>query len=243
MSEAHPPQGTPHGGSHGQAQAGHAAPAQGQPHASPQTHPHGTAAPRPVASQQRGPVSPIQPPPAQRLPGQPAHLATGGGIQHSQQLCRTPPPLPAASGAPRQVLPASPRPVPVDDGDGELINLEDDDAISPAAGPAPSSSASVGLAPAPVGQLSMPSKIKVAGSGDKHTYTRFKRPAHVDGTRACRLRTFHGRLSDEGLAFMDDKINERLDNHPEVDVKHVNTNIGPIEGKNGEQAMFVMIWY
>ena len=42
---------------------------------------------------------------------------------------------------------------------------------------------------------------------------------------------------------MDDKINEWLDNHPEVDVKLVNTNIGPIEGKNGEQAMFVMIWY
>ena len=224
MSEAHPPQGTPHGGNHGQAQTGH-------------------AVPRPAGAQQRGPISPIQPPPAQRLPGQPAHLATGGGVQHSaQQLGRTPPPLPAA-GAPRQVLPASPRAIPVDDGDGELINLEDDDAIPPAPAPASVSGSPVGLAPAPVGQLSMPSKIRVAGSGDKHTYTRFKRPAHVDGTRACRLRTFHGRLSDEGLAFMDDKINEWLDNHPEVDVKHVNTNIGPIEGKNGEQAMFVMIWY
>src|SRR5687768_6325582 len=189
MSEAHPPQGTPHGNNHGQAQAGHAVPAHGQGHAPSnapqQTHPHATAAPRPVTSQQRGPVSPIQPPPAQRLPGQPAHLATGGGIQHSaQQLGRTPPPLPAA-GAPRQVLPASPRPVPLDDGDGELINLEDDDAVAPGPAAGSSPTASLGLAPAPVGTLSMPSKIKVAGSGDKHTYTRFKRQAHVDGTRAC----------------------------------------------------------
>jgi hypothetical protein len=27
---------------------------------------------------------------------------------------------------------------------------------------------------------------------------------------------FHGRLSDDGLAYTDDKINEWLDNHPEV---------------------------
>jgi len=30
------------------------------------------------------------------------------------------------------------------------------------------------------------------------------------GQGACRVRSFHGRLSDEGMAYMDDKINEWL---------------------------------
>ena len=43
---------------------------------------------------------------------------------------------------------------------------------------------------------------------------------------------------------MDDKINEWLDNHPEIEVKMVNCVVGPLEGKvTGEQAMFVTVWY
>ena len=88
------------------------------------------------------------------------------------------------------------------------------------------------------------SKIKLHGAGDRHAYTRFKRNAHVAGTGVCRVRSFHGRLSDDGLAFMDDKINEWLDNHPEIEVKLVNCVVGPLEGKvTGEQAMFVTVWY
>ena len=61
---------------------------------------------------------------------------------------------------------------------------------------------------------------------------------------ATRVRSFHGRLSDDGLAFTDDKINEWLDNHPEVEIKHVNCIVGPLEGKvTGEQGLIVVIWY
>ena len=55
--------------------------------------------------------------------------------------------------------------------------------------------------------------------------------AVVTGHGACRVRSFHGRLSDEGLVYMDDKINEWLDNHPEVEIKMVTTSIGQYEGK------------
>jgi len=88
-----------------------------------------------------------------------------------------------------------------------------------------------------------PSKIKafgVAGMTQAHTY---KRPTHATGQGACRVRSFHGRLSDEGMAYMDDKINEWLDSHPEIEVKIVTTSIGQYEGKIKEPALVLNVWY
>lgn len=194
--------------------------------------------PRPTPSQ---PGVPHQPPhsqgPAQQ--GQPARPATA----HPQQRVN-----PALLGLHR------PPPTLVDD---SPISLEDEEPIAleemrrtpvapaaprlPAAGttgapPAASGHAVAGIAPG--------SKIKFYAGGDKHTYTRFKREAHSSVIGATRVRSFHGRLSDDGLAYNDDKINEWLDNHPEVEVKHVNCLIGPLEGKvTGEQGLIVVIWY
>jgi hypothetical protein len=196
-------------------------PAQTPPQRLPQTNPQGTAAPRPVISPAGGaPRAPIQPPPAQRLPGQPGH---------APQIRPAPPPLPAK--APGTSIPLD---------DGELINLDDDDAPAPAGGAAQASGSS-GIS---IAQISPTSKIKVNTGGDKHAYNRFKRDLSPTGHGATRVRTFHGRLSDDGLAYTDDKINEWLDNHPEVEVKHVNCFTGPLEGKvTGEQGLIVVIWY
>ena len=217
---------------------------QSPPQRLPHTNPNSTAAPRPVASPTGAPRAPIQPPPPQRLPGQPGHAP-----QSQPQPLRpapagpsgrsgSPPPLPAGGRAP---VPAS---IPLED-EGDLINLDDDDAAAPApaAGGGTATGAAAGGA-VPIGQISTTSKIKISAGGDKHTYTRFKRNTHVAGTGACRVRTFHGRLSDDGLAYTDDKINEWLDNHPEVEIKHVNCLVGPLEGKvTGEQGLIVVIWY
>lgn len=151
------------------------------------------------------------------------------------------PQRPVQQGVPmahRAAPPAAPK--PADDGEMiDLAELEDEEPQGQrAAGAVPAVQAASSAS-----TISPVSKIKLSGSGDKHNYTRFKRSTHVAGTGACRLKTFHGRLSDEGLAFMDDKINEWLDNHPEVEIKLVNTVIGPLESKHNEQAMFVTIWY
>jgi hypothetical protein len=150
-----------------------------------------------------------------------------------------------------------PPPAPARPADDEPISLEDEEPIeleegaSAPVAPAPPRLAALGSAGATAatgeGQaagVGTPSKIKFYAGGDKHTYTKFKRPAHVGGTGACRVRTFHGRLSDDGLAYTDDKINEWLDNHPDVEIKHVNCLVGPLEGKvTGEQGLIVVIWY
>jgi hypothetical protein len=182
---------------------------------------HAPASARPAGAPSSGvaPRAPgIAPPPAQRLPGQPQH-AGPSLVQGARPMA----PAPAKTSLPLE-------------GDDELIDLDDDDA--------PSSGGATGAANVPIGQIAPGSKIKFAVGGDKHTYTRFKRPTHVTGTGACRIRSFHGRLSDDGLAFMDDKINEWLDNHPEFEVKFVNCIVGPLEGKvTGEQGLIVTIWY
>jgi hypothetical protein len=89
------------------------------------------------------------------------------------------------------------------------------------------------------------SKIKSISSGSSHVgpaHT-YKRLPNATGQGAVRVRSFHGRLSEEGLAFMDDKINEWLDAHPEIEVKLVTTTIGQFEGKIRESALVLNVWY
>jgi hypothetical protein len=71
----------------------------------------------------------------------------------------------------------------------------------------------------------------------------FKRPLHTTPTGATRVRSFHGRLSDQGLEYMDHAINEWLDRHPDVDVKFVTSVTGVYEGKIREPAVILNIWY
>ena len=200
--------------------------------------------PRPTPSQPQNPA--IRPIGAAAHPPWPA----GGAAPVGARVRRIEPPPPHVVPQVPTTLRPPPPPAPAD---GGPIQLEDDEPIALEDGPATpvapapprlAALGSPGAAAQPQAGLTTPSKIKFASGGDKHTYTKFKRAAHVTGTGACRVRSFHGRLSDDGLAFMDDKINEWLDNHPEIEVKFVNCFTGPLEGKvTGEQGLIVVIWY
>lgn len=87
-----------------------------------------------------------------------------------------------------------------------------------------------------------PSKIKFGADGHlkKHDW---KRKTTCGGTGACRVRTFHGKLSDQGLEYLDDAINQFLDDHPEIEIKHVTSNVGMFDGKFKDMAMIVNVWY
>jgi len=82
------------------------------------------------------------------------------------------------------------------------------------------------------------SKIKAFGVAGSHTAHTYKRQTHATGQGACRVRSFHGRLSDEGMAYMDDKINEWLDAHPDIEVKIVTTSIGSMRGRSRSRRWF-----
>ena len=87
-----------------------------------------------------------------------------------------------------------------------------------------------------------PSKIKFGADigVKKHAW---KRQLKQGGMSATRVRTFHGKLSDQGLEYIDEAINVWLDDHPEIDVKFVTTNVGMFDGKFKDLALIVNVWY
>jgi hypothetical protein len=109
----------------------------------------------------------------------------------------------------------------------------------------PSDNDPIKLVDEPAGQAHAPSKIRsMSSSGERaHVSHNWKRQTNVNGQGACRVRTFHGRLSEEGVEFLDNKINEWMDSHPEVEIKFVTTTIGTFEGKIRELALVMNVWY
>ncbi|MFZ4576684.1 MAG: hypothetical protein ACOYN0_20065 [Phycisphaerales bacterium] len=70
----------------------------------------------------------------------------------------------------------------------------------------------------------------------------WKRPANNTGTGAVHVKTFHGKLNEESLAFLDQQINEWLEAHPQYDVKFVNSTVGEWQGKTKEPQLVVQLW-
>jgi len=87
------------------------------------------------------------------------------------------------------------------------------------------------------------SKIKAFGPEYAKKEHAWKRTPHRDGKGAIRVKSFHGKYSDQGMEHLDDVINEWLDNHPEVEVKFVTSTVNVFEGKIREPALVLNVWY
>jgi hypothetical protein len=86
-------------------------------------------------------------------------------------------------------------------------------------------------------------KIQAFGVKEMATDREFKRAANLTGNGAVHVKTFHGHLSDDGTRRLDDKINDWLEAHPNVEVKFATTTIGIWDGKTKDQAMIINVWY
>jgi hypothetical protein len=173
----------------------------------------------------------------------PQHVVQPAGAQPrapQQPMPQQHPQHPQQHGQPH-ARPAPPMPVPSDDGD--LVELsEDDDSLAlveDETTPAAAGSASGGPAAAP----REPKKIIKWDAGSLYKNEQWKRIPHNSGTGPVRVKSFHGKLSEQGLEYIDHAINEWLDNHPEYEVKNVTTNIGMFEGKFRDFAMIINVWY
>jgi hypothetical protein len=196
-----------------------------QPHSIP-PHPAPGVPPRPVAPAQAIP----RPAPAPRPAAAPSHA-----VPHAQPHAHPP----AQPHAQTYVGPASqniPRPgggstinpavhVPKPQEEDAIALVEEDDNDETAAG-----------------AVAAPSKIRF-GADIVHKKHEWKRQLKEGGAGACRVRTFHGKLSDQGLEYIDDAINVWLDDHPEIDIKFVTTNVGLFDGKFKDLALIVNVWY
>ncbi|MCG8407416.1 MAG: hypothetical protein MI923_19630 [Phycisphaerales bacterium] len=76
-----------------------------------------------------------------------------------------------------------------------------------------------------------------------HKEEGYKRPLASHNEPATRVRTFHGKLTEAGLAHMDEQINEWLDSHPDIFIKSSASTVGTFEGKTKEPHLLVTLFY
>ena len=72
---------------------------------------------------------------------------------------------------------------------------------------------------------------------------KFKRSLNQTSQGATRVRTFHARLSDPAMKYLDEQINTWVDDNPDIEIKSTNTAVGMVEGKRTESHLIVSIWY
>jgi len=85
--------------------------------------------------------------------------------------------------------------------------------------------------------------VATLGQGVGWDDNRFKRSLRPDSVGATRMRTFHCRLSDGAIDFMQSQINEWLDSSDKLVVKFVSANIGLFEGKHTEPNLILTVFY
>lgn len=72
---------------------------------------------------------------------------------------------------------------------------------------------------------------------------KWKRSPVASGSGAMHMKSFHCKLSDDALSFIDQQINDWLDAHPNYKVKLVSSNIGEWSGKLGKEShLVVQVW-
>ena len=76
-----------------------------------------------------------------------------------------------------------------------------------------------------------------------HSTRSWKRQPHNTNIGAIRVRTFHGRLSEQGLEYMDNAINDWLDRNPDIELKNITSTVGLFDGKIKEPALILNLWY
>ena len=82
--------------------------------------------------------------------------------------------------------------------------------------------------------------LGVAGAWDDAKY---KRSLSLNASGATRCRTFHCKLSEAAVEFMNNQINEWLDHNDKIVIKFSNSTIGAFEGKHTEPNLIVTVFY
>ena len=74
--------------------------------------------------------------------------------------------------------------------------------------------------------------------------TEYHRALNSSEHGATRVRTFHAKLTDGAMSFLDRQINEWLDVNDDIVVKFTSNTIGQVEGKHRtEPHMIISVWY
>ncbi|NOS99583.1 MAG: hypothetical protein HOP29_03045 [Phycisphaerales bacterium] len=71
----------------------------------------------------------------------------------------------------------------------------------------------------------------------------YRRPLNPNAPAATRCRTFHAKLNDGAVAFMNRQVNDWADHNPDVTIKYAASTIGVWEGKKADPHMILTIFY
>ncbi len=96
------------------------------------------------------------------------------------------------------------------------------------------------------GGISSETSASITSFGENQVFAHnknYKRNLSTDSGTATRMRTFHARLSDNAMQYLDDQVNEWIDNNPEIFVKFSNITVGLVEGKKTESHLIISVWY
>lgn len=73
--------------------------------------------------------------------------------------------------------------------------------------------------------------------------TIYERQLDTRAISATRCRTFHAKLSEAALSFMNNQINEWIDKNPNITIKFATSTIGIFEGKHAEPNLILTVFY
>ena len=99
----------------------------------------------------------------------------------------------------------------------------------------------VAMAPARTDADGKKREIRAFGGMKRHE-DNWQRTPNTTGVGAIHVKSFHGKITDDGLRYMDQQINEWLDAHPQYEVKFVNSTIGTFTGKIKEPQLICQVW-
>lgn len=94
---------------------------------------------------------------------------------------------------------------------------------------------------APLNPTGMTPNITPIEAGRRHE-AEWSRTPNTTGSGAIHVRSFHCKLTDDALRYMDQAINEWLDAHPQYEVKFVTNSVGTLTGKLKEPHLICQVW-
>lgn len=74
-------------------------------------------------------------------------------------------------------------------------------------------------------------------------HTELTRPLLKDSPNATRCRTFHTKLTDAALTYLNDQINAWVDENRDVEIKFATSTIGVVEGKHADPHLIITVFY
>ena len=81
------------------------------------------------------------------------------------------------------------------------------------------------------------------GAAPLYDDAKYTRPLNELPSGATRCRTFHAKLNDQAVLFMNDQINTWVDQNPSIEIKFATSTIGVYEGKHNDPNLIITVFY